>query len=251
MQDPNEDTEWNDILRSKGILPPKEKTEEEKALEELVDEVVEKRVAKGGDKPLEDMELEELDEVEDDLDEDDERAFEEYKAKRLAEMRQQQMSLYGSVMEITAQEYKREVNEAGEGVWVVLLLYKPEIPVCKKLMAVFARLAEKFRTTKFIQIYSTKCIPNYPDRNLPTVFVYHNDDLKKQYVGPSIFGGEAMTVNNVEWSLGQVGAVKSKLKDPRGDGVRTALNKGSANKVGGDESDSDAVTSDDDDTDSD
>ena len=25
MQNPNEDTEWNDVLRSKGILPPKEK----------------------------------------------------------------------------------------------------------------------------------------------------------------------------------------------------------------------------------
>lgn len=25
MEDPNADTEWNDVLRSKGILPPKEK----------------------------------------------------------------------------------------------------------------------------------------------------------------------------------------------------------------------------------
>ena len=24
MQDPNEDTEWNDALRAKGILPPKQ-----------------------------------------------------------------------------------------------------------------------------------------------------------------------------------------------------------------------------------
>ena len=24
MQDPNEDTEWNDVLRAKGILPPKQ-----------------------------------------------------------------------------------------------------------------------------------------------------------------------------------------------------------------------------------
>ena len=24
MQNPNEDTEWNDILRAKGILPPKQ-----------------------------------------------------------------------------------------------------------------------------------------------------------------------------------------------------------------------------------
>lgn len=33
-QDPNEDTEWNDILRKKGILPPKEipKDDEEEEL---------------------------------------------------------------------------------------------------------------------------------------------------------------------------------------------------------------------------
>lgn len=24
MQNPNEDTEWNDVLRAKGILPPRE-----------------------------------------------------------------------------------------------------------------------------------------------------------------------------------------------------------------------------------
>ena len=24
MQNPNEDTQWNDVLRSKGILPPKQ-----------------------------------------------------------------------------------------------------------------------------------------------------------------------------------------------------------------------------------
>ncbi len=37
-QDPNEDTEWNDILRKKGILPPKEEIkddeEEELALQQ-------------------------------------------------------------------------------------------------------------------------------------------------------------------------------------------------------------------------
>jgi len=26
-KDPNADTEWNDVLRAKGILPPKEKVE--------------------------------------------------------------------------------------------------------------------------------------------------------------------------------------------------------------------------------
>ena len=27
MQNPNEDTEWNDVLRAKGILPPKKELE--------------------------------------------------------------------------------------------------------------------------------------------------------------------------------------------------------------------------------
>ena len=40
MQDPNEDTEWNDILRQKGILPPKQELEvTQDQIEELLDEV--------------------------------------------------------------------------------------------------------------------------------------------------------------------------------------------------------------------
>lgn len=34
-QDPNEDTEWNDILRKKGILPPKETPKDDEEEEEL------------------------------------------------------------------------------------------------------------------------------------------------------------------------------------------------------------------------
>ncbi len=35
MQDPNADTEWNDVLRAKGILPPKQK-EAEVSEDELI-----------------------------------------------------------------------------------------------------------------------------------------------------------------------------------------------------------------------
>lgn len=38
MQDPNADTEWNDILRSKGILPPKEEaTVDEETVVQVTD----------------------------------------------------------------------------------------------------------------------------------------------------------------------------------------------------------------------
>jgi len=39
----------------------------------------------------------------------------------------QQKARYGDVREISRDEYVREVNQAGEGVWVILLVYKPSL----------------------------------------------------------------------------------------------------------------------------
>lgn len=40
---------------------------------------------------------------------------------------------------------------------------------------------------KFLKSISTTCIPNYPDRNLPAIFIYFEGDLKKQFAGPLDF----------------------------------------------------------------
>lgn len=46
--------------------------------------------------------------------------------KRLAEWKAAQMkNMFGEVAEISGQDYVKEVNKAGEGIWVVLHLYKP------------------------------------------------------------------------------------------------------------------------------
>lgn len=48
-------------------------------------------------------------------------------AKRLKELKAKSGKRhFGRPIDITAKEYKAEVNEAGKGIWVVLLLYKPE-----------------------------------------------------------------------------------------------------------------------------
>ena len=45
--------------------------------------------------------------------------------QRLAEMKQyQQVAKFGEMMEITAVDYVQEINKAGEGIWVILHLYK-------------------------------------------------------------------------------------------------------------------------------
>ena len=96
--------------------------------------------------------------------------------------------------EISKDEYVAEVNRAGEGVWVVLLVYKPSVPLCKIMEQHLRELARKFPATKFLKSVSSVCIPNYPDKNLPTVFVYRDGDMKRQLVGPEAFGGLKVSI---------------------------------------------------------
>lgn len=45
FQNPNEDTEWNDVLREKGILPPKEKEISEDEIVNMIEETIQKKEA--------------------------------------------------------------------------------------------------------------------------------------------------------------------------------------------------------------
>ena len=110
------------------------------------------------EKSFKDMTLEELDDKEDDIDEDDERAYEEYRKQRMAEiMANQKKALFGDVHEISRDEYIDQVsykqyililkfivislrnlkliyllfyfkvNKAGKNIYVVLLVYKQSL----------------------------------------------------------------------------------------------------------------------------
>lgn len=75
-----------------------------------------------GGKDISEMGLDELDELEDS---EDEGILLEYRNKRIAEMKAlAEKSKFGFVGEISAQDYVQEVNKAGDGIWVILHLYK-------------------------------------------------------------------------------------------------------------------------------
>ncbi|XP_055558958.1 phosducin-like protein 3 [Falco biarmicus] len=211
MQDPNKDTEWNDILRKKGILPPKENLEEqERAKEEEQLAILQKSLVK----TYEDMTLEELEENEDEFNEEDEKAIEMYRQQRLAEMKAAQMkNKFGEVLEISGKDYVQEVTKAGKGIWVVLHLYKQGIPLCALINQHMSGLARKFRDVKFIKAISTTCIANYPDKNLPTIFIYLEGDIKAQFIGPLVFGGMNLTRDELEWKISESGAIKTDLEE--------------------------------------
>ncbi|XP_014208815.1 viral IAP-associated factor homolog [Copidosoma floridanum] len=222
MQNPEEDTEWNDILRAKGIIPEKKKDAE--VTEEQLVQMLENTICEKTGKVqvnLEDKTLDELDELED---EEDERILLEYRNKRIAEIQEYaKKAKYGDVREISAQDYVLEVNQAGEDVWVVLHLYKSGIPLCTLVNQHLSSLAKKFPMTKFLKSISNTCIPNYPDANLPTIFIYKDGSMEKQLVGPIELRGMKLTEPELEWMLGKVGAVPTKIKNDPKPKVRDVL----------------------------
>uniref|UniRef100_A0A0P4WGB6 Phosducin domain-containing protein n=1 Tax=Scylla olivacea TaxID=85551 RepID=A0A0P4WGB6_SCYOL len=220
MQNPNEDTEWNDILRQKGILPPKEPEVTEEMLTEMIEQTIQEK--QSADARLGKLNLEELDELEDD---EDEAILLEYRKKRLAEMKAEiEASKFGEVLEITAQDYVEKVNKAGPGVWVFLHLYKQGVPLCALINQHLPRLAAKFAKVKFIKAISTTCIPNFPDRNLPAIFVYFEGQMKKQFIGAAEFGKDKITLEELEWKLSRTGAFTTDLEnDPRGPKVKDVM----------------------------
>lgn len=180
MQDPNEDTQWNDILRSKGIIPPKEKEISENDIVNLVESTISQKnqsntfsysssihilidyscypfsINSADEKEMKDMSLDELDELED---EEDELVLLRYRNQRIAEMKAlAEKAKYGNVMEISAVDYVEQVNKAGSDVYVVLHLYKQGY--VSKCVSVLYKFSLKFEY--FLLQYTAVCFAKQP-----------------------------------------------------------------------------------------
>ncbi|PUZ41756.1 hypothetical protein GQ55_9G530100 [Panicum hallii var. hallii] len=123
---------------------------------------------------------------------------------RLAELREAaKAARFGSILPITGSDFVREVSQAPSDIWVVVFLFKDGIPECGLLQNCLEELATRYPGTKFVKIISTDCIPNYPDRNVPTILVYNNSAVKGTYIGLQKFGGKRCTPESVALALCQ------------------------------------------------
>ncbi|KAI8867765.1 thioredoxin-like protein [Ramicandelaber brevisporus] len=249
----DEDTEWNDILRAKGILPPKpaepESDDEPVATKSLTDN-------------LSDLDLSDLDE-ELDLKLDDgkatdeeQRAVELYRQRRMAEMQSRVVRdrQFGGLINISQTDFVREVTDASRGssrrrssissssapkgnvsfsddereaeendkthlndggVWVVVLLYQSYSQQCRIVQSHLEALAAKHPLTKFCKIIATECIPGYPDARLPTVIVYYGGETRGQIVGPEFGSARHITLEDIESKLTKIGAIVERPKASR------------------------------------
>ena len=116
---PKESTEWEDILKAKGIIP--EKTQEELA-EEALTKVVEEAVQSYD--PNEEKDIACLEEDLEEADSDEERILEQYRQRRIEQMKKEAITpRFGpGVKYISAADWKSEVTEAGDSIFVVVHL---------------------------------------------------------------------------------------------------------------------------------
>jgi hypothetical protein len=199
-------------LRAKGIIPQKEKEISEDDIVSMLEQTIQDK--QNNQRNLEKLDLDELDELEDS---EDEAILMEYRNKRIAEMRElAQKAKFGSVREITGEEYVNEVNKAGEDIWVVLHLYARGVPFCALLNKHIDELAPKFPSVKFLKSIAQTCIPNFPDKNLPAIFIYQSGQMKKQFLGALDLRGPNLSRDELEYLLGKVGVVNTEFtEDPR------------------------------------
>ena len=180
-------TEWEDIQVKLGNYLPRDKEPDNNELEKIAIETVENY------DPLNNKTIEQLKELEDD--EDDE-VLEQYKLKRLAEMKEfAAKPKFGSVLELRKQDYIAEVTNAPKDVYVVLHLYQNYSEASNILARIFENLAKKFPLVKFMSIVATNCIEGYKDADVPGVIIYQNSKLIRQFIPATYyFGGK-----NLSW----------------------------------------------------
>lgn len=201
---PNEDTEWNDILRQHGIIPEKPKDPEP-----LIQEALVEAEHKAHENRLEDKDLDELDQLED---EEDEKFLEKYRQKRLAELTTlQTTAIHNQVYPLQKVDYGREVTEASNQYFVLVHLSSPSGGAnteSRILSEIWRQAAAKFGDVKFCEIRADMCIEGYPERNTPTVLVYKDGEIRRQLVTLKEVGGVRTKLGDIEQMLLDLGALK-------------------------------------------
>lgn len=80
--------------------------------------------------------------------------------------------IFGSLIEISRDEYVREVTEVDPQYFVVLHLYQDSNEFCNLINQHLPSIAKKYSHVKFVKIVSTKCIENFPDQHCPCFIIY-------------------------------------------------------------------------------
>jgi len=190
-------TEWDELVQKKfGGNFVKEEDEERKGTRTMCDEKKEEtNVATFSN---------ERDDENDEEDEEELEFMKSYREKRIAEMLFMQKEekedekeeknnnfIWNEYINVSHEQWTKEVTEVSRSHPVLVLLTKENSKACYLLERVMEDVARTYRTsrTKFRRAEARDIIPNYPERNVPTLILYRNGDVVENIVGIEQFGG--------------------------------------------------------------
>lgn len=203
IDDPNADTEWNEILRKHGVIPEKPPSPTP-----LIEEAILEGRRLAHENRLEGKDLDELDELED---LEDETFLEAYKQQRMREIDAlSKKSVHGSVYPISKPEYNREITEASAGNKPVLVHLSSSMGTnveSRVLSELWRQAAKEYGDVKFCEMKAAQAIEGYPEKNCPTILIYKNGDIIKQVVTLALVGGVKFGMMQLDNILVEVGAV--------------------------------------------
>ncbi|KKZ61718.1 hypothetical protein EMCG_03747 [[Emmonsia] crescens] len=202
VDNPNADTEWNDILRKHGIIPEKPPSPTP-----MIEEAILEAAQREHENRLENKDLDELDALED---EEEERFLAKYRKQRFEEMsRLQKASIHNQVYPLQKPDYAKDVTEASSKYFVLVNLTSSSVNNIESqlLTELWRQLAMKYGDIKFCEIRADMCIEGYPDRNTPTILAYKDGDIKRQLVTLGELRGPKTTLEDLENLLVSLGAI--------------------------------------------
>ncbi|KAI4224060.1 MAG: hypothetical protein L6R36_004942 [Xanthoria steineri] len=203
IDDPKADTEWNDILRKHGIIPEKPPSPTL-----MIEEAIANARDYAHQNRLDDKDLDQLDELEDD---EDAEFLEQYRRKRMAELSTiSRTSVFNQVYPIQKPDYSRDVTDASTHTFVLVHLTSSlgANSESRLLTELWRELARQFGDIKFCEMKADVCIEGYPDKNTPTILIYHDGDIKRQVITLGELAGTKTGIRDLEKLLIDVGALK-------------------------------------------
>lgn len=96
----------------------------------------------------------------------------------------QSASVFNQVYPIQKPDYARDVTEASKAAFVLVHLTSSHgaNTESRVLSELWREAARKYGDIKFCEIRGDMCIEGYPDKNCPTILVYHDEEIVKQLV---------------------------------------------------------------------
>ncbi|KAI3644600.1 hypothetical protein MP228_010764 [Amoeboaphelidium protococcarum] len=152
------------------------------------------------------------------LNDDDQQFIEEYRQKRLRDLKQQQSQprqrvKYGDLRIIGASSYVKEVEDCNYGVKVLALL-RVRNQLCQEISQMLQLIAKKYCFAKFLSIDALDADPDYDLIAIPSILVYQDGDLVVNmtrlidYI-PSYKSGEGFDAQDLESCLLRANAIES------------------------------------------